>query len=225
MTDTPKIFVRVLSDYNNNIFTSAWIDAAQDEDDIYTDINALLLKSRCPNIFKQDITCGDCGTEFMTQVYPTEVESVFEARHGIECSYCGETENFEKGKVHTSAEEWAIHEYEGFHGYKLDEYESIKEVSRIGLAMEQADEDSLAEEFAAFLMNDSFDTDDIYETFRDAYHGTYDSCEDYAYEYLENNGDKVPSYLVIDYDATGRDLLMDATVLYLKDGGLAVFMY
>lgn len=44
-TDTPKIYVASLSDYNSGILHGAWIDATQDADDIQEAVNAMLAES------------------------------------------------------------------------------------------------------------------------------------------------------------------------------------
>lgn len=77
-TATPRIYVACLAAYNNGYLHGEWIDADQDEEAIFVEIHAMLLRSPVP-----------------------------------------------------SAEEYAIHDYEGFHGVELKEYSAISTVVRI----------------------------------------------------------------------------------------------
>lgn len=49
MTDTPRIYVSCLAAYNNGKLHGAWIDADQDPDDIWSEINQMLSKSPEPD--------------------------------------------------------------------------------------------------------------------------------------------------------------------------------
>jgi len=87
------------------------------------------------------------------------------------------------------AEEWAIHDYEGFGDYSLHEYESIDKVVMLAQAMEEA-----GEAVAAFVSNDSTPLDeangaeDLLYSFREAYVGTYNSERDFAEQLVEDIG-------------------------------------
>src|ERR1700744_4484157 len=73
--DTPKIYVACLASYNNGILHGKWVEAAQDVNDIFDEIQEILAKSPIEN-----------------------------------------------------AEEFAIHDYDGFDNVSLSEHESIETV-------------------------------------------------------------------------------------------------
>jgi antirestriction protein len=82
-----RAYFASLSDYNNGHLHGVWVDLADlDETEIQDEINAMLRQSRYPNVTYKCIECdGD----------------------DADCDVCGG-----KGEYH-SAEEWAIHDYEG----------------------------------------------------------------------------------------------------------------
>ncbi len=105
------------------------------------------------------------------------------------------------------AEEWAIHDYEGFGELRLSEWESFERVSAIaeGIAAHGA-------AFAAWLSYaDSRDLSDV-SAFEDAYLGEWESLRAYAEDYAEQAGmydaaEKSGSpYVVVDIDMLERDL-------------------
>jgi antirestriction protein len=115
------------------------------------------------------------------------------------------------------AEEWAIHDHEGFGPLQLSEYESFERVSAIaaGIAAHGA-------AFAAWLSYDaSLDPADL-QTFEDAYRGEWNSLYDYAEDFAESIGlfdsaDKIGSpYITVAIDALMRDLDIE---LYTVDSG------
>lgn len=79
------------------------------------------------------------------------------------------------------AEEWAIHDYEGFPS--LHEYESIATVAAYGQALEEH-----GDAMRAFLGIYEGDADDLVDSFQDRYRGQYNSHEDFVYDYLEETG-------------------------------------
>lgn len=123
------------------------------------------------------------------------------------------------------AEEFAIHDYEGFLGYRLGEYASIETVLKIaGFLAEHG------EAGAAFLANGSvdehaLDADELEEAFSDSYVGCFDSEEAYAREWVADTGgfggasaeaiEALDSYLRWDHIA--HELLMDGWSH--RDGG------
>jgi antirestriction protein len=129
-----------------------------------------------------------------------------------------------------NAEEWAIHDYEQFGRWRVHEYDSIEQVSRIARG--------IAEHGYAFsAWADVFDGEpasfDI-DSFHEAYLGHYDSVA----EYVERMGDelgyteelaKLPehlqSYVRIDYAAIARDVQLSGDVATVDDphGGVWIF--
>lgn len=106
-----------------------------------------------------------------------------------------------------AAEEWAIHDYEGFGALRLSEWESFERVSSIGVGIA-----AYGDAFAAWLSYDSsLDASDI-AAFEDAYQGEHDSLRGYVEDYAATAGlydaaEKAgSSYVTVDIDALTRDL-------------------
>jgi antirestriction protein len=105
------------------------------------------------------------------------------------------------------AEEWAIHDYEGFGPLRISEWESFQRVAAIGKGI---DEYGLG--FAAWLSYDeSRDPSDL-TAFEDAFLGEYESLRAYAEDWADTAGlydqvDKIDSpYIAVDLDLLERDL-------------------
>lgn len=75
------------------------------------------------------------------------------------------------------AEEWAIHDYEGF-GVRLSESESIERVARLGAAIAEADDPDALRAFLAWDEGD--DDENMLERFAECYRGKWDSMRDYV---------------------------------------------
>lgn len=117
------------------------------------------------------------------------------------------------------AEEWAIHDFEGFGLYRLSEWESFERVSAIARGIA---EHGLA--FAGWLSYDStHDPSDI-TTFEDAYQGEWDSMHDCAEAFAEGLGlfDQVNAldspYITVDVDLLERDLTIEMYTVESDDG-------
>ncbi len=99
------------------------------------------------------------------------------------------------------AEEWAIHDYDGFGLTSLSEYESIERVHEIALFIEENEKlgASLIEHFCGNL--------DDAKAALENYMGCYESLEDYARQTTEETSE-VPEHLAyyIDYEAMGKDI-------------------
>ncbi len=123
----------------------------------------------------------------------------------------------------STAEEWAIHDHEGFEGLEIDEHATFEEVSELAQA--------IAEHGAAYAAY----VDHVghhYATpagFEDQYLGEYDSAEDYAEEYIDSTGalESMPESLrdYFDYEKFARDLNYggDIHVVDNPSGGVWVF--
>lgn len=102
------------------------------------------------------------------------------------------------------AEEYAIHDYEGFEGYRISEYEGIQAAHEIACFIEQHGE------MGAALLNDYYDDIEAAQDCIDSqYYGCYASLADYAQELTEDTS-TVPKHLehYIDYERMGRDMDM-----------------
>lgn len=111
------------------------------------------------------------------------------------------------------AEEHAIHDYEGFNGYTVAEYESIEILCEVAEFM------SDFSEFGGELLNVIGDLEQARLIAEEGYCGFYASLADYAQELTEQCGD-VPEHLApyIDYEAMGRDMRMNGDLLVIEVG-------
>lgn len=133
-----------------------------------------------------------------------------------------------------SAEEWAIHDYDGFGPLRLDEYESLETVSVIARGIAQH-----GPAFAVWIDHLQHNGDEILEELIDEftahYLGHYDSpaawaeelCDDFGYSILAN--DSLPAiianHISIDYDALANDLEIDGEIATLKADGGGVWVF
>ena len=168
-TETPRIYVASLSDYNAGRLVGAWIDldAYTDVDTLHEAIAAMLAKSPEP-----------------------------------------------------IAEEWAIHDYEGFGDIHLDEYESLETVANLANAITEH-----GDAFAAWATDDYRRENP--DKFQDQYLGQYKDRETYAQEdaTLCDMLDQLPNNLgsYFNWEAYARDLFMDLDDAPAPDGGIYVF--
>lgn len=147
---TPRIYVACLASYNNGILHGQWIDADQDAEDIYEEIQKMLKQSPMPG-----------------------------------------------------AEEWAIHDYEGFEDIQLSEYESIEKIAYLS---EMIDKHGKA--FAAYVSYQGLEYAQE-DGFEDSYAGTYKSEQDFGYE-IAKECLTIPESIEVyfDYEAYTRDLFL-----------------
>lgn len=131
------------------------------------------------------------------------------------------------------AEEWAIHDYEGFGSLytKLGENPNIEQLCKVGESLREFDNqhsleaDVLAEFISDFGL-DIEDMDDVMQEFEDRFQGVHDTFEEFAENlfdelYLHTVPDNVKNY--IDYEKFARDLSYDYTEISTGDGNVAVF--
>jgi len=110
------------------------------------------------------------------------------------------------------AEEWAIHDYEGFEGIHLSEYASLEIVAEYAEFVEEHGK------LGGKLISYFGDLEDAQGAISDHYAGEYDSLSDYA-EQLTEETTQIPEALryYIDYEAMARDLAIN-DVLAIEDG-------
>lgn len=119
------------------------------------------------------------------------------------------------------AEEWAIHDYEGFGPLRLSEYESIEHLSAIGRGI--AEHGKAFAHWADYLESREWQ---YLERFEDCYLGHWDSAVEFAESTLEDMGVNIDSladehmqpYVTFDLDAFARDLSYDYRVAEAEDG-------
>jgi antirestriction protein len=131
------------------------------------------------------------------------------------------------------AEEWAIHDYEGFSSFvRLGEYDSIEQVAALARGLV-----AHGEAFAAWWAMDARDeTDDatLEAAFDEHYLGEYGSIEDYGQQVLEDMGidvDELPGvpeglrgYVRVDVEAWTRDMQLGGDISTVESkAGVYVF--
>lgn len=113
----------------------------------------------------------------------------------------------EASPIEEVAEEWAIHDYEGFEGIALSEWQSFETVAEYAELIEEHGP-IIAELIAHF----GGSVEDAETAINDCYHGEWDSITEYAEQFAEDCGylAEVPEQLAyyIDFEAFGRDLMM-----------------
>lgn len=167
-TTTPRIYVACLAAYNNGHLHGQWIDADQDEGDIFAEIHTMLLRS------------------------PVR-----------------------------GAEEYAIHDYEGFEGVRLEEYSAIGNVARIAAFL--AEHGTLG---GAVLAHFCGDLEQAAQAMEDAYLGAYASLADYVQDLTEETT-QIPEPLryYIDWQAMARDVEMNGDVFTIATTHDAVHVF
>ncbi|MCU7806052.1 MAG: antirestriction protein ArdA [Candidatus Thiodiazotropha sp. (ex Lucinoma borealis)] len=110
------------------------------------------------------------------------------------------------------AEEYAIHDYEGFGGYSVSEYENIQSVHDIACFIEEYSE--IAGEL---LSNFGGDLEDARKAMEENYSGCYKSLADYAQE-LTEGCTEIPESLAyyIDYERMGRDMELSGDIYTIE---------
>ena len=103
-----------------------------------------------------------------------------------------------------NAEEWAIHDYEGFEGLRLSEYEDIARVAELAKLVQEHGE---AWALYAQYVGIDYATE---ESFKEAYQGQWESEEEFA-ENLAEDTMEIPEHLqyYIDYEKIARDLFIN----------------
>lgn len=109
------------------------------------------------------------------------------------------------------AEDYAIHDYEGFQGHRLAEFESISTAHEVACFIEEN------EEMGGKLLSHFCGNIDEAQTALENYCGCYSSLEDYAQELTEQTGE-VPKHLefYIDYEKMGRDMEINGEIYTIE---------
>lgn len=168
MSEEIRIYVADLAAYNNGRLHGVWIDATEEMEDIWAQVNQMLKSS---------------------------------------------PEGF--------AEEYAIHDYEGFGGYRVSEYEGLESAHNVAVFIEEHGE------IAGELLNNfGGDLEDAKKAIEENYSGCYKSLADYAEELTEQTAE-VPENLAfyIDYERMGRDMELGGDVYTIETGYEAVHVF
>lgn len=218
-TVTPRIYVACLASYNSGDLHGAWIDATQDVEAIREEIHQILKTSPEPNVILQDFICS-CGVpgKVGSRVFHKQVDSP----KGLMSTICPEcdAEAPANGEPYRSAEEWAVHDFEGFGHVNLGEYPDIEAVAQLAECIE---ENGLA--FTAYLdyIGGLSELENAKDHFEDAYRGTWKNLEEYV-EDEARSIHEIPDWLdyYIDWEKMARDR-NDLTTVDADGGEIYVF--
>lgn len=192
-TDTPRIYVACLASYNAGVLYGEWLDFTS-LDEVRDAIAAMLRGSPHPNV---QVTCPKCEGE----------------NDGAGCTNCA------GGKV-PSAEEWAVHDHEGWEGLCDSEYPDLEKLAEQAEALEEH-----GPAYGAYASNVGTD----YATpdgFEEAYMGRWDSERAYAENFAEEVGaiaDDHPMACYIDWDHYAHSLFQGD--YYSVDAGPGVYVF
>ena len=138
--------------------------------------------------------------------------------HGVRIDACGELDDiWEQIKTMLAqspvedAEEYAIHDYEGFGKYRLGEYEGIEAAHEIACFVAEYPS------FGGELLNYYTDLDEAKKAAEESYNGCYSSLADYAQELTEETSE-IPQHLAlyIDYERMGHDMELSGDVFTIE---------
>lgn len=106
-----------------------------------------------------------------------------------------------KDSPEENAEEWAVHDYEGFEGIKISEYESFEAISEYAEFIEEHGA------LGGLLIDHCGSVEAAQTAYDDHYYGEYETVSDFA-EQLTEETTTIPDSLsfYIDYEKMGRDL-------------------
>jgi antirestriction protein len=118
------------------------------------------------------------------------------------------------------AEEYAIHDYEGFGSYSLSEYAGLESVHELACFIDEHGD------LGAELLAHFSSIDEARDAIEDKYAGCYKSVADFAEELTEQST-QIPESIqyYIDYERMGRDMEMggDIFTIELAYGDVHIF--
>lgn len=114
------------------------------------------------------------------------------------------------------AEEWAIHDYQGFEDFDVSESHDLEKLVNLCELKENLD---IPFEIVAYLAND-FGIENVEEYYNDNFIGIFKNDEEFAMADVENHGyfDKSNEFLerYFDYDSYAKDLLDNSYIFSVK---------
>ena len=125
-----------------------------------------------------------------------------------------------KASPEEGADEWAIHDFEGFGSYRLSEYEGLESVHEVASFIEEHGD------LGAELLSYYSDVDEARKAIEESYCGCHTSVADYAQELTEDTGD-IPKHLemYIDYERMGRDMELSGDIFTIEMGYQEVHIF
>ena len=133
------------------------------------------------------------------------------------------------GSPSPGAEEWAIHDYEGFGPLRLDEFESLEDIAKVAAGIAR-----YGAVFAAWADHVGIDSE-LLDGLEDAYLGEFENGAAFAEEALGESGviekvlEQLPQrlrpYVTVDYEGYFEDLVTNGEVNAIEraDGSIYVF--
>lgn len=206
-----RFYAACLASYNNGVLHGRWIDASADVDEMKEEVSAMLRESRFPNV---TVKCPLC--EGATVI--THHNSETGATRDETCYRCAGV-----GRV-ASAEEWAVHDYEGLPS-SLGEYPGL---DKIAAFVELCEEHDMTGEDMAAIVSHFGSVEYAKEELENNFVGVHESfrayAEELADEMLSAHDIKAdhPLSQYFDYEAYARDLTHEASAVEL-DQGVAIF--
>ena len=119
------------------------------------------------------------------------------------------------------AEEWAIHDYEGFGDIRLSEWESIELIADMAAFINEHEKLGLA-----LLSHFCGDVREARFALEDNYCGVFHSLADFA-QHITEETTKIPKNLAyyIDYEAMARDMEYSGDVFTVETGNAQVHVF
>lgn len=124
------------------------------------------------------------------------------------------------------AEEWAIHDFEGFGGLKLSEHEDMDKIAELGELIEE--HPSIFGELVSYVGGLEH-LEYAKSLMEEGYAGEYDTLENFAEDYLENSGqlDSIPEDLqsYFDFEKYGKSLQYGGDIFTIVDDNERVHVF
>ncbi len=193
-----RFYAACLASYNNGVLHGRWIDASSDADEMQEEVSAMLRESRFPNVM---VKCPNC-----------------EGRLEL-CTVCDGG-----SREVPSAEEWAVHDYDGLPS-SLGEYPGLDKIAAFVVLCEEY---SMSGEDIAAIVSHFGSVEYPADELENKFMGVYESFRAYAEETADEMlrahdiKDDHPLAQYFDYEAYARDLSHEASAVEL-DAGVAVF--
>lgn len=113
------------------------------------------------------------------------------------------------------AEEWAIHDYQGFEGFKVQEWESIDKLSELAQAMTDSDDPEM---FSELLQIRGHSIEEAKEFLEDNYAGLHTDLSDFAESLCRDCEGEIPKQLeyYIDWKSMGRDMELSGDIFTIE---------
>jgi antirestriction protein len=177
-----------------------------------------------PKIYVADLAAYNAGHLRGQWVYLPDYADVDELMNKINC-LLGEWDRDLLDGMTGPVEEYAIHDYEGLPGTLYDEY-----LGRAGLRrllfyvdlLDTARSHGAAREFVEIARDRGLQSEEWADAFHQSYRGTFDSAEEWAYQYIDSTGqlDDMPDNLryYFDYESFARDVRLGGDMDFVQDG-------